>query len=213
MVIRIGFTLSPRRSSTSSAARSAKGPADYSGVSYKKIDEMEGVFWPCPSKDHPGTARLFLDRFHTEDGRARFHPIEHRPPAEEPDDRYPLFVSTGRLLSHYQTGVQTRRVPELAAFEPEPIAEIHPAIAATFDLEDGDMVKVSTRRGSAVFKIRLTSDIRMDTVFLPFHWADSGAANLVTNDSLDPISKIPEFKICAGRIEAIDTNERAMTSS
>jgi assimilatory nitrate reductase catalytic subunit len=208
-----GFYAEPKAIFDELCRASANGPADYSGVSYKKIEEMEGVFWPCPSKDHPGTARLFLDRFHTEDGRARFHPIEHRPSAEEPDDSYPLFVSTGRLLAHYQTGVQTRRVPELAAVEPEPIAEIHPAIAATFDLDDGDMVRVSTRRGSAVFKIRLTSDIRMDTVFLPFHWADSGAANLVTNDSLDPISKIPEFKICAGRIAAIDTNEGTMTSS
>jgi len=199
-----GFYAEPKAVFDELCRASAKGVADYSGVTYKKIDEMDGVFWPCSSKDHPGTARLFHERFNTEDERARFHPTEHHLPAEAPDDAYPLIITTGRLFCHYQTGVQTRRVPELVDLEPEPIAEINTAIAATFGLDDGDMVKISTRRGAATFKVRLTPNIRMDTVFLPFHWADAGGANLITNDRLDPQSKIPEFKVCAGRLEAID---------
>lgn len=210
-----GFPIAARDQFEELRRASAGGIADYAGVSYERIDAEDGVFWPCPEPDHPGTQRLFLDRFATEDGRARFHVVRGLPPAEETDHQYPLIVTTGRLAGHYQSGTQTRRVPELAAAEPDPIAELHPQIARTFGIEEGDAVRVVTRRGAAEFKARLTTDIRLDTLFLPFHWGGGGSANLVTSDALDPISKIPEFKVCAGRIEPADTarHEPAHTSS
>ncbi len=182
---------------------SAGGAADYAGVTYARIAAEDGVFWPCPSEDHPGTPRLFLDRFATPDGRARFHPVQHRPPAEEPDDDYPLFLTTGRVLLHYQSGAQTRRVPELAEAEPDPFVEIHPQMARNFGITEGELVCLRTRRGSARLRARLTPATRLDTLFVPFHWGRAGCANLLTNNAVDPISKIPEFKVCAVRVEKI----------
>jgi assimilatory nitrate reductase catalytic subunit len=180
---------------------SAGGIADYAGVSYARIAAEDGVFWPCPSEDHPGTPRLFLERFGTPDGRARFHPVQHRPPAEEPDDDYPLYLTTGRVLLHYQSGAQTRRVPELADAEPEPFVEIHPQMARNFGVLQGEVVRLRTRRGTALLRARLSSVTRLDTLFVPFHWGGTACANLLTNDAVDPTSKIPEFKVCAVRIE------------
>ncbi|MFZ1429516.1 MAG: molybdopterin oxidoreductase family protein [Geminicoccaceae bacterium] len=182
---------------------SAGGVADYAGITYARIDAEDGVFWPCPSIDHPGTPRLFVDRFPTPDGRARFHRVEHRPPAEEPDEQFPLFLTTGRLLLHYQSGAQTRRVPELAAAEPAPFVEIHPQMARNYGIADGDLVRLRTRRGSAVLGARFSDMARLDTVFVPFHWGGAACANLLTNDALDPTSKIPEFKVCAVQIERV----------
>ena len=179
---------------------SSGGAADYAGISYERIAAEDGVFWPCPTDSHPGTPRLFLDRFGTEDGRARFHAVEHRPSAEEPDEAYPFWLTTGRVLSHYQSGAQTRRVPELAAAEPEPFVEIHPQTARGFGLADGDLTRVTTRRGTIEVKARLTGAIRLDTLFVPFHWGDKGSANLLTHAALDPESRMPEFKVCAARI-------------
>jgi assimilatory nitrate reductase catalytic subunit len=183
---------------------SAGGVADYSGISYERIAAEQGVFWPCPGEGHGGTPRLFLDRFATPDGKARFHPVEHRPAAEEPDQYYPLWLTTGRVLSQYQSGAQTRRVAALNEAEPEPYVEIHPEMARNFGIRAGDMVRLVTRRGSAVVKARLARTIRMDTLFVPFHWGGKGCANLLTNAALDPVSKIPEFKACAVRIEKAD---------
>ncbi len=179
---------------------SSGGAADYAGISYERIAAEDGVFWPCPTESHPGTPRLFLDRFGTEDGRARFHAVEHRPSAEEPDQAYPFWLTTGRVLSHYQSGAQTRRVPELAAAEPEPFVEIHPQTARGFGLADGDLARVTTRRGTIEVKARLTGTIRLDTLFVPFHWGDKGSANLLTHAALDPESRMPEFKVCAAQI-------------
>jgi assimilatory nitrate reductase catalytic subunit len=185
---------------------SAGGIADYAGVSYARIAAEDGVFWPCPSEDHPGTPRLFLERFGTPDGRARFHPVQHRPPAEEPDDDYPLYLTTGRVLLHYQSGAQTRRVPELADAEPEPFVEIHPQMARNFGVLQGEVVRLRTRRGTALLRARLSPATRLDTLFVPFHWGGTASANLLTNDAVDPTSKIPEFKVCAVRIEKAATS-------
>ncbi len=185
---------------------SAGGVADYSGITYERIAAEDGVFWPCPGEEHPGTPRMFLDRFPTSDGRARFHPVEHRPAAEEPDEDYPMFLITGRLMAHYQSGAQTRRVSALNKAQPEPLVEIHPAMAKSFGIADQDTVRLTTRRGSAVMKARLTAAIRMDTVFVPFHWGEDGRANLLTNPALDPVSKMPEFKVCAVRIDKLAVN-------
>jgi len=180
----------------------AGAAADYSGITYERIQQEQGVFWPCPSEDHPGTPRLFLERFATADGRANFHAVMHRPAGEEPDDAYPLYLTTGRVMAHYQSGTQTRRVAALNALAPECHVEIHPLLARHFGVADNELVTVSTRRGCCTARARLTSSIRQDTLFLPFHYAGEGRANLLTNPALDPISRMPEFKICAARIEA-----------
>src|SRR6185437_12393322 len=144
---------------------SAGGPADYSGISYDRIASEDGVFWPCPAPGHPGTPRMFLDRFATPDGRARFFPAEHRPPAEDIDAEYPAYLTTGRLLQHYQSGAQTRRVPALRKAQPEPFVEVHPDLAAACFLEEGDLARVVSRRGEARGRVRITDTVRADTVF------------------------------------------------
>ncbi len=174
------------------------GPADYSGISYEKIEAQGGVFWPCPAKDHPGTPRPFATSFATPSGRARFHSVRHGPPAEEPDSDYPLYLTTGRLLAHYQSGTQTRRVAELVRLSPAPVARIHPQTAHRHGLADGDPVTLSTRRGSARFTVESSALVREDTIFVSFHWE---GANRLTNAALDPVSRMPEFKVCAVRIE------------
>ncbi|MWA05701.1 molybdopterin-dependent oxidoreductase [Actinomadura sp. LD22] len=179
---------------------SAGGTADYSGITYARIEAEGGVFWPCPSEDHPGTPRPYLDRFPTPDGRARFVPVEHHGAAEDVDAEYPLYLTTGRVLAQYQSGAQTRRVRALADAAPGPFVELHPDLAERLGVEDGQDVKVESRRGTAIAAARVTDAIRRDTVFMPFHWAGEGRANLLTGTALDPVSRMPEFKVCAVRI-------------
>jgi assimilatory nitrate reductase catalytic subunit len=150
--------------------------------------------------DHKGTPRLFEKRFNTPNGRARFHAVDHISPAEIPDDEYPLYLTTGRVLAQYQTSTLTRRVKKLEEICSEPFAEIHPTTARRYDLTNGDMVTLFTRRGQAEFRIKTTLNIREDTVFVPFHWGGTGSANRLTNPALDPTSRMPEFKVCAVRI-------------
>lgn len=178
---------------------SAGGIADYSGITDEKI--QAGVHWPCPSSDHPGTPRLFQDRFFTLTGRAHFHAICHQPPAEVIDHEYPLYLTTGRVLTQYQSGTQTRRVERLNSNMPDPLVEIHPAAAKRHQLIDGDRVTLVTRRGRASFIVKVTLDIREDTIFAPFHWGGKQSVNRLTNPALDLSSRMPEFKVCAVRIE------------
>jgi assimilatory nitrate reductase catalytic subunit len=182
---------------------SAGGLADYSGITYERITAEGGVFWPCPNKGHPGTPRPFLDRFATPDGRARFTPVEHRGAAEDVCADYPIYLTTGRVLAHYQSGAQTRRVDRLNQAAPEPYVELHPDLADQLGIDDGTRVRVTSRRGSALVRARRTDTIRPDTVFIPFHWAGAGRANLLTNPALDPMSRMPEFKVCAVRLEPV----------
>jgi assimilatory nitrate reductase catalytic subunit len=195
------FSADVHETSTEFRRATAGGAADYAGITTERIVQEGGVFWPCPSADHPGTPRMFLDRFATEDGRARFHTVEHRPPAEVPDEDFPYVLTTGRVLAQYQSGTQTRRVAELNTAEPAPFVEIHPETARGLRIADGDLVILTTRRGRAIVKARLTRDIRFDTLFVPFHWGGAGSANALTNGALDPVSRIPEFKVCAVKIE------------
>ena len=195
------FTAEPRAIFEELGRASAGGAADYSGITYERIEAEDGVFWPCPSPDHPGTPRLYLDKFATDDGRAKFHPVHHRGAAEEPDDEYPLYLTTGRVMNHYQSGAQTRRVKALQEAVPEAYVEIHPTLARRFGIADGDPVTLTTRRGHADVKARFSPHIRQDTLFVPFHWGGAARANLLTNPALDPSSKMPEFKVCAVRIE------------
>ena len=182
---------------------SSGGAADYAGISYARIEAEDGVFWPCPTPEHPGTPRMFLDAFATPDGRARFVAVEHRPVAEDLDRDYPVYLTTGRVLQHYQSGAQTRRIRALAAAQPEAFVEVHPDLAELHDLQEGDRVRVISRRGCAEGLVRITESIRRDTVFMPFHWGGAGSANRVTNPALDPTSKMPEFKVCAVRLELV----------
>ncbi|MFC4146239.1 molybdopterin oxidoreductase family protein [Micromonospora mangrovi] len=180
---------------------SAGGPADYAGVTWDRIDTDTGVFWPCPVVDGPDTPRLFVDSFPTPDGRARFRPVTHRPAAEPVDAAHPLHFTTGRVLAHYQSGAQTRRVDALRRAAPGGFVELHPDLAARLGVADGDEVRVVSRRGELRAPARLTPTIRPDTVFAPFHWPGAARANSVTNDAVDPVSGMPEFKICAVRVE------------
>ncbi|MFF3202185.1 molybdopterin oxidoreductase family protein [Streptomyces sp. NPDC002962] len=222
-----GFPTDPEEVFEELRRASAGGIADYSGISYARLMEESGagVFWPCPAEAEgegeaeaegeagaedgrqgrrgaaAGTPRLFLDRFATEDGRARFVPVSHRPNAEEPDDDYPVLLTTGRVVSQYQSGAQTRRVDELNAAAPGPFVELHPRLAARLGASEGDPLAVVSRRGRAVAPARITTGIRPDTVFMPFHWPGEGRANTLTNPALDPTSRMPEFKVCAVRVE------------
>jgi assimilatory nitrate reductase catalytic subunit len=192
---------------------SAGGVADYSGVTYARLRLGESLCWPCPAESHPGTPRLFEDHFPTPDGRAQFHPVAHGPPAEEPDERYPFYLTTGRVLAHYQSGTQTRRVPSLREAEPEAFVEMHPQVAASYAIREGERVWLRTRRGRAAFKARLNPSMRLDTLFVPFHWYGDGRANTLTGDAIDSQSKIPEFKISAARIEDARSGSRGPTDS
>ncbi|MFS0693649.1 molybdopterin oxidoreductase family protein [Streptomyces nitrosporeus] len=197
-----GFPADPEEVFDELRRASAGGPADYAGISYARIVAEDGVFWPCPDEDHPGTPRLFLERFATDDGLARFVPVTHRPAAEETDADYPVVLTTGRVVSHYQSGAQTRRVAELNAAAPGPFVELHPRLAERLGVSEGDPVAVTSRRGRAEAPARITTGIRQDTVFMPFHWPGEGRANTLTNPALDPVSRMPEYKVCAVRVEA-----------
>jgi assimilatory nitrate reductase catalytic subunit len=177
------------------------GVSDYHGITWDKIDEKKGVFWPCPSLDHPGTPRLYEGgRFAHPDGKAHFHPVEWRPAAEEIDAEYPIVLTTGRVVSHYLSGTQTRRIGGLVEQTPEPYCEMHPRLAEKLGVKDGDFVRVESRRGSATVRALVVKTIRPDTVFIPYHWPLDRAANAVTNRAVDPISKIPEYKFSAVRV-------------
>jgi formate dehydrogenase major subunit len=173
----------------------------YAGITYDRI-ETEGIQWPCPNPDHPGTKYLHKDRFSR--GRGLFHAIDYKPPAELPDDEYPLYLSTGRVLYHFHTGTMTRRAKGPVERYPESLVEINHKDAEKYGIEDGETVKVSTRRGSVEAKTRVTSRSPEGTIFMNFHFREA-AVNLLTNPALDPVGKIPEFKVCAARVENIQS--------
>ncbi|WP_017568898.1 molybdopterin oxidoreductase family protein [Nocardiopsis halotolerans] len=179
---------------------SAGGTADYSGVTPDRLASGEALHWPVRARQTP-TPRLFLDTFAHPDGRARLTAVAHRPPAETTDDDYPLVATTGRLMGHYQSGAQTRRVGELNRAEPEAYVEVHPDTAARAGLAAGDWARLTSRRGHTRARVRLTPTARLDTVFVPFHFAADQAANNLTNPALDPTSRMPEFKVSAVRLE------------
>ncbi len=183
---------------------SSGGPIDYSGMSYERIEKQMGIFWPCPSEDHPGTPRLFeKGKFAHPDGRAKFHAFTYRPPDEDIDSEYPIFFTSGRVVSQYLSGTQTRRIGALVDQYPEPLCEIHPYLAEKLNISQGELIRVSTRRGNIELPAQIVKTIRPDTIFIPYHWPGKKAANRITNRALDPISKIPEFKVCACKIDKI----------
>jgi len=167
---------------------SAGGKADYSGMTYDRIRDEHGIFW--------GSPRMFADTFATPDGRAKCHVVDHRGAAEQPDDAYPVHLTTGRVLAQYQSGAQTRRLRELT--DDGIFVELHPMLAGRIGAVDGEPVTVRTRRGELTAPARVVATIRPDTVFVPFHWV---GANRLTNDALDPASRMPEFKVCAAAVK------------
>ncbi|WP_342761290.1 molybdopterin oxidoreductase family protein [Glycomyces sambucus] len=176
---------------------SAGGKADYSGLSYARLEERS-FQWPVPAADHEGTPRMFTDlTFPTPDGRARFIAVDHRHPAERRDSVYPLYLTTGRILTQYQSGAQTRRIGSLDGGQ---FLQIHPDTAVRHGIGDGDLVRVTSRRGSYTAPALLSADIRPDTVFSPFHFPGAENANAAVSDVLDPVSRMPEFKVCAVKI-------------
>ena len=180
----------------------AGAKADYAGLTYERIRDARGVFWPCPSADHPGTPRLFADRFAHPSGRARFHVVPYRPAAELPDAEYPLYFTTGRYKEHYNSGAQTRRVAALLDAKPEPRCSFIRSLAGRLGVAGRGALLVESRRGAVELLVSLSADIRPDTLFAPFHWGGKQAANNLTNAALDPTSRMPEFKVCAVRARA-----------
>jgi assimilatory nitrate reductase catalytic subunit len=219
-----GFTFdSPREIFEELRIASKGGVADYSGITYEKIERQMGVFWPCYSEDpetgqpvdHPGTPRLFerssynpvargKGPFYFPDGKARFNVADYRQPVDDADGEYPIYLTTGRVVSHFLSGTQTRRIGPLVNQCPEPRIEMHPRLAARLGIDDGAWTTVETRRGTLTLRAMVVATIRPDTIFIPYHWAGPKSANQLTVAAQDPISKIPQYKVCGCRLRRAD---------
>lgn len=191
------------------ALASKGGRADYSGLSHARLDEGGAFHWPCP-EGSDGTPRMFRESFAHPDGRARMVVVHASAPADDLRDDVPVYLITGRVLAQYQSGAQTRRVASLGKAAPSAFVEMHQHLATRLGIDDGDLVSVTSTRGEAIAPARIVTGIRPDTVFVPFHWPGEQSVNRVTNDAVDPISGMPEFKVCAvsvARVESRDMEE------
>ena len=171
----------------------------YCGINYGRL-ENDGIHWPCTGTDHPGTPCLHVDQFSC--GLGVFHAIDYKPPAELPDETYPLYLTTGRVLYQYHTGTMTMKSEGLNELAPECFVEISGQDADAYKISDGDRVKITSRRGMIEAEAKLSNKAVNGTIFIPFHYA-AAAANKLTNAALDPVAKIPEYKVCAVRIEKV----------
>ena len=171
----------------------------YAGMSYARLAD-QGLQWPCPTPDHPGTVFLHKDRFSR--GKGAFTAIDYKPPAEMIDGEYPMWLSTGRTFMHYHSGTMTRISPTLHHELPEGYVEISPADAKAMEIKDGERVKVSSRRGEIQIKAKISRKVNRGVVFIPFHFSET-AANVLTNSAYDPVAKIPEYKVCAVKVEKL----------
>jgi len=220
-----GFTFASPREIFEELRRASKGGiADYSGVTYEKIERQLGVFWPCYSHDPqtgaatpdaPGTPRLFVPGsfnpvargagpFYFPDGKARFNVAEYRPAVDDAGGDYPIFLTTGRVVSQFLSGTQTRRIGPLVKQYPEPRIELHPRLAAQLGIADNDWTTCETRRGAITVRASVVTTIRPDTVFIPYHWPGDKSPNRLTVAAQDPISKIPQYKVCGCRVRRAD---------
>lgn len=172
----------------------------YKGMTYERIEKECGLRWPCPTEDHPGTPILHVGKFSR--GKGLLVPIEYKAPAEIVDAQYPLTLTTGRLLQHYHTGSMTRRSKVLDEIRPSGMVELNDIDAQKMNIKDGEKVRVSSRRGTIEIDALVTPRVKQGVVFIPFHFAET-AANILTNDALDPVAKIPEYKVCAVKVEKI----------
>ena len=176
------------------------------GISYERI-KANGLAWPCPAKDHPGTEFLYKDGFPK--GKVPFVTVPFTPPAEAPNKEYPFILTTGRNLYQYHSGSMTRRVGAIEKHAGEAYVELHPADGQRLGIKDGDMISVRSRRGKVDIKARISRRVSEGMVFIPMHYREA-AANVVTNDALDPVVKIPELKVCAVAIEVTETKKEEM---
>ena len=181
--------------------------ADYSGMNYNKLERNKGLFWPCPEANHAGTPRLFEYAFYHPDGKARMRLVEGRASAEPTDREYPYRLTTGRILEHYLSGNQTRRIESLKAASPEPFVEVSEKLSQRLGLKAGENVKLETRRGSLSLPWKANPEQEESTLFVPFHWGGEGSVNLLTQEALDPISRMPELKVCAANLSQKTTTE------
>ncbi|MFC7026029.1 molybdopterin oxidoreductase family protein [Promicromonospora thailandica] len=210
----LAFPTDPAEVFDELARASAGGPADYAGLSHARLDADEaeagpGLFWPVPAEPgHTGTPRIFLDRFATTDGRARMVAVDHAGPSDEVRPGAPFYLVTGRVLQHYQSGAQTHRVAELERLVAEPYVELHPVLGFRLGLPDGARVRLTSDRGQVEATARWTDAVRPDTVFMPFHWSGAGSVNRVTTDATDPVSGMPEFKVCAVDVAPVPDDAR-----
>jgi len=172
----------------------------YAGISYRRLEEEGGLQWPCPDSGHPGTPYLHEGKFSR--GKGLFTPVEYRPPAEQPDEQYPLLLTTGRNLFHYHTGTMTRRSNGINAFKPEETVQISPDDASRLGIDEGDLVEIASRRGNLKARAAVTEQVPAGMIFMTFHFHET-PANLLTNNAVDPVAKIPEFKVCAVKVEKI----------
>jgi formate dehydrogenase alpha subunit len=178
----------------------------YHGMNYERLERPEALHWPCPEVDHPGTPILHTQKFATADGLGIFTPLEWKPPAEVPDAEYPFILTTGRCIWHWHTGTMTRRSEHLDSEVPTGWIEINTEDAAALGVKDKELVKAVTRRGFVEVPAKVTPDIKKGSMFMPFHFKEC-AANILTNNALDPIAKIPEYKACAVKVEKIQEAE------
>lgn len=169
----------------------------YGGITYERL-EKGGLAWPCPTTDHPGTPILHVGRFAR--GKGAFFAIDYKPPAEPTDEEYPFVLTTGRVHWHYHTGTMTRKGNALTRLYPEPLAEINAQDAKRLKIADGELVRISSRRGSITIKAMVSKITAKGVVFVPFHFYEA-AANKLTINALDPVAKIPELKVCAVKVE------------
>jgi len=173
----------------------------YKGITYERLKKtVGGIHWPCPSEDHPGTPTMFLQKFNTPDGLGHFQVVEYKPPAEVPDEEYPYFLTTGRSIFHYHTGVMTRRTPKLVDEVPRGFVEVNPEDATKAGVKDKDVVTLRTRRGSIEAEARVTDEVPPGLLFVPFHFPNS-CANVLTISALDPSAKCAETKVCSVKME------------
>ena len=192
---RMGFPMAYENSKAIMEEISRVTPS-YAGISYDRI-ESDGIHWPCPTPEHPGTPILHKEQFTS--GKGNFHAIDFIPPAEGVDDEYPMYLTTGRLLYQYHTGTMTMKSDGLNEIAPECFVEISARDARQYGVQEGSMVSVTSRRGSIQARIKISKKAVPGTIFIPFHYA-LAAANKLTNAALDPVSGIPEYKVCAVKL-------------
>ena len=171
----------------------------YAGIVYERL-QRGGLQWPCPSKEHPGTPYLHKEKFARANGKGKFWGIEFKEPAELPDEEYPFILTTGRIIFHFHTGTMTRKTDLLNKEVPTGYVEINPKDAEKLALANGEFVSVQTRRGQIETKALITERVPEGVIFIPFHFAEC-AANVLTNPALDPVAKIPEYKVCAAKLQ------------
>jgi formate dehydrogenase major subunit/formate dehydrogenase alpha subunit len=196
-----------RYASTAAVDEEMRGlTPSYAGISHARLEAGAQLHWPCASEDHLGTPILHREQFTR--GLGQFHPVEYQPAAEETDASFPVVLTTGRMLEHYHTGTMTRRSKGLHGLAPGPFVEVNGADAKKIRVKDGDSVRVTSRRGSIVLPAKVGSRVDAGVLFIPFHFWEA-AANVLTNPAYDPTARIPEFKVCAVRLERVPETSRS----